>query len=156
MGFKKFIKNVSLFLLPKLLGGIAYYILAFIFLILATVLVGMSLIEITYSNVDYFVYYLLGAGLTLTLMVFTIILFEKVQFKWKIRELDASIGKFHRSSEKVGGMGESTKTSISKAILVGVLLIITVVIILCIFGYLFAVIFVDGDIQQTVEYFFNT
>lgn len=155
MAFKKFIKNVSLFLIPKLTGNIAYFILTFIFLILATILVGMALIELTYSNVDYFVYYLLGAGLTLTLMVFLVILFEKVEFKWKIRDLDASIGKFHRSSDKVGGTGESTKTSISKAILIGVLLIITVIVIMGIFGYLFAVIFVDGDIRQTIDYFFN-
>lgn len=153
--FKRFMKNLFLFFIPKVVGNILYFLVTFMLLIISTILVGLSLMEITYSNVDLFVYYLLGSGVTLTLMVLIIILVEKVEFKWKVKDLDASIGKLHRSKDKIGGEKEEVKTSLAKAVVIGIVLIICVVIILFVFAYLFAVIFVDGDIYKTFEYFFQ-
>lgn len=148
-------KNLLLYLIPKVLGNILYYLLTLLLLVISTVLVGLSLMEITYSNVDNFVYYLLGSGVSLTLMVLVVILFEKVEFKWKIKELDASIGKLHRSKDKIGESGEEVTSSLAKAVIIGILLVICVIIILLVFAYLFSIIFVEGDIYKTFEYFFK-
>lgn len=77
---------------------------------------------------------------------------ERVQFVWKVLDLDALI---NRKSTKEEVLSTSPKMTMSGVVGITLIVFVLVVIVLIVAFYMFATIFVEGDITKAIDYFIN-
>lgn len=77
---------------------------------------------------------------------------ERVQFVWKVLDLDALI---KRRSTKEEVLSTSPNMTMSGVVGITLIVFVLVLIVLIVAFYMFATIFVEGDITKAIDYFIN-